>query len=264
MDKLEYFPIPKIVHLSYKSEEEILPMWKEVLPAWKKTNPTWEIKFWSDEENERLIQEEFPWFYETYKNFNYNIQRADAVRCCYLYKYGGLYIDMDHLPIEKIDTIFYNNENKNDNQIYLTMSSNVPRFTNSFMASKPGCKFWIDYLREISNTKTKWYWTNFFEVMNTTGPMQLDKLVKKTNITIGYINPNLIQPCDMCNVTDKCSSIYLKKIQGQTWNLVDSKIVNFLFCNKKFTIILIILILYIIFYFSSKDYICKYSCKKNK
>ena len=30
------FPIPKIVHLSYKSEEQILPEWKDVIPAWKK------------------------------------------------------------------------------------------------------------------------------------------------------------------------------------------------------------------------------------
>lgn len=30
------FPIPKIIHLSYKSEKEILPEWKDVIPAWKK------------------------------------------------------------------------------------------------------------------------------------------------------------------------------------------------------------------------------------
>ena len=63
------FPIPKIVHLSYKSEKEILPEWKDVLPAWKKTNPSWEIKFWSDQDNEDLIRNDFPWFYDKYKNF---------------------------------------------------------------------------------------------------------------------------------------------------------------------------------------------------
>ena len=260
MSKMSKFPIPKIIHLSYKSKEEILPEWKDVLSAWKKTNPTWEIKFWSDKDNEELVLSEFPWFYETYKKFKYNIQRADAVRCCYLFKYGGLYIDMDYLPINKIDKLFYNNIN--DNQIYITMNTSCLYFINSFMASKSGCLFWIDYLKEIIKTKVKWYWTKSLEVFYTTGPFQLTKCIKKSTITFGFISPYLIHKCDICNLQndDKCTSLYLKKIKGQSWNTIDIKLFNVLFCNKYVSLILFFIILYLIFYYSSKKYICKYSC----
>ena len=265
------FPIPKIVHLSYKSEKEILPEWKDVLPAWKKTNPSWEIKFWSDQDNEDLIRNDFPWFYEKYKNFKYGIQRADAVRCCYLYKYGGLYIDMDYLPVGKIDKLFYNevdNKNINDNQIYLTLNTNGLIFFNSFMASKPGNTFWINYLKSIMKTKIKWYWTKYFYVYYTTGPFKLTYNVKKYNSIIGLINPALIHKCEVCDIdkneNNVCKSIYFKRLKGQTWNSLDSKYINFFVCNKYLSVVIFFILLYILFYFSSKNYICKYSCNISK
>jgi mannosyltransferase OCH1-like enzyme len=261
------FPIPKIIHLSYISEKEILTEWKEVIPAWKKTNPNWTIKFWSDKDNEELVKNEFNWFYKTYKKLKYNIQRADAVRCCYLFKYGGLYIDMDYLPVNKIDKLFYSEKNKNDNQIYLTLNTNGLIYFNSFMASKPGCKIWIEYLKSIMNTKIKWYWTKYFYVYNTTGPFQLTKIVNKYNYIIGHINPRLIHKCEVCDL-DKteesiCTSIYFRRIKGQSWNEYDSNIINFFVCNKTLFLLLLLFILYMIFYFSSKNYICKYSCGKS-
>jgi mannosyltransferase OCH1-like enzyme len=258
------FPIPKIIHLTYKSKEEILPEWKNVIPSWKKTNPTWEIKFWSDKENEELVKNDFPWFYETYKNFKYNIQRADAVRCCYLYKYGGLYIDMDYLPVNKIDNLFYSEKNKNNNQIYLTMSPNLPVFTNSFMASKSGCELWIQYLKSIMETKKR-YITKHMQIMNTTGPNKLNDVVKKYNYIIGFINPYLIHPCNVCENDNEilCSSIYLRKIKGQSWNSQDTLILNWIYCNKYKAVFIFLIILYIIFYFSSKSYIYTYSCGKS-
>jgi mannosyltransferase OCH1-like enzyme len=262
------FPIPKIVHLSYKSEEQILPEWKDVIPAWKKTNPSWEIKFWSDKDNEDLVKNEFPWFYDTYKNFKYNIQRADAVRCCYLFKYGGLYIDMDYLPINKIDKLFYNevnNKNVNDNQIYITLNSSGVYFVNSFMASKPGCEFWLKYLKKIMKVKTKWYWTKTFKVFYTTGPFILTKCIKNSTMTFGFISPKLIHKCDICELQEDsnnniCMSIYFKRIKGQSWYENDIRIFNTIFCNKYKSLLILLIILYILFYFSSKNYICKYSC----
>jgi mannosyltransferase OCH1-like enzyme len=261
------FPIPKIIHLSYKSKEEIIPEWKDVLSAWKKTNPTWEIKFWSDKDNEELVLSEFPWFYKTYKNFKYNIQRADAVRCCYLFKYGGLYIDMDYLPLNNIDKLFYNeqyNKNVNDNQIYLTLNTNGLVYFNSFMASKPGNNFWIEYLKSIMKTIPKWYWSKYFYVYNTTGPFKLSENVKNYNSVIGLINPSLIHSCEVCDIENNknlCKSIYFKRLKGQTWNSIDSKIINYFICNKILCILIFFIIMYLLFYFSSKKYICKYRCE---
>lgn len=260
------FPIPKIIHLTYKSESEILPEWKNVINRWNTTNPSWEIKFWNDEQNEELVKTDFPWFYNTYMNFPYAIQRADAVRCCYLYKYGGLYIDMDYEPMNNIDNIFYNENNKNDNEIYLTKNTNGLVYFNSFMASKPNVKFWIEYLKLMMNTKPKKFWTKYFHVYYTTGPFQLTQMVNKWTKVIGMINPNIIHPCEVCDLNDEekadsaCRSIYLKRIKGQSWNEFDSTLINYFVCNKLTFIMLFLAILFIVYYYMSKDLICKYSC----
>jgi mannosyltransferase OCH1-like enzyme len=176
---------------------------------------------------------------------------------------------MDYLPVNNIDKLFYNdkaNGGKNDNQIYLTTSTNVPLFTNSFMASKPNCDFWIKYLKSIMKTKIKWYWSKHMEVMYTTGPNKLNSVVKENNTVIGLINPYLIHACNVCELEDdqKCTSIFLKKIKGQSWNSSDSLFLNWILCNKYKSLLIFLIILYFIFFYSSKDYICKYSCSLQK
>ena len=261
------FPIPKIIHLTYKSKEEILPEWKDVISSWEKTNPTWKVIFWSDKDNEQLVKDKFPWFYNVYKNLKHNIQRADAIRCCYLFEYGGLYIDMDYLPLRSIDNIFYNNDkNKNDNQVYLTLNTSGLCMINSFMASKPKCDFWLEYLRNIMKSikQNKFYFTKHFEVFNTTGPLQLTKTFNNTNNVVGLINPAKIHPCDICDLGNegKCSSIYLKKIKGQSWNSFDTYFLNWIYCNKVKSVLIFFIVLFVLYFYLSKSYICKYSCKR--
>lgn len=262
---MSQFPFPKIVHLTYKNEQEILPEWKNVINKWKTTNPTWEIKFWNDHDNELLVRTEFPWFYDTYKNFKYDIQRVDAVRCCYLFKYGGLYIDMDYEPMNNIESIFYSEKNKNTNEIYLTKNTNGLVYFNSFMASRPGCTFWIEYLKLMMKIVPKWYWTKYFYVYYTTGPFQLTKMVSKWNKVIGIINPNMIHPCEVCDIDKEnvCTSMYLKRIKGQSWNTFDSTIINYFVCNKITVIMFFLAMLFLLYYYMSKDLICKYSCGKS-
>ena len=42
-----------------------------------------------------FIAAEYPWFLETFQNYRYPIQRADAIRYFVLAHYGGTYIDLD-------------------------------------------------------------------------------------------------------------------------------------------------------------------------
>lgn len=256
------FPIPKIIHLTYKSIDEIPEKWKDVLPAWKKTHPDWDIKFWTDGDNDALVSEKFSWFKKTFDNFPYKIQKIDAARLMYLYEYGGVYMDMDYIPLKNINSLF---EGTNNN-IYLTFSSNVNCFTNSFLGSKPGQEFWLDYLRSMIDQKLPWYYTKHFKIMNSTGPSKLDTLVKSFNGVIGYIQPNLIHPCNVCNKScPKTTETYFQTLAGFTWNSYDTKILNFLYCNYKTIIIVIILLLVIlILYIRYEFYKCNICLTQNK
>jgi mannosyltransferase OCH1-like enzyme len=245
--------IPKIIHLSYISLDQIPEKWKDVLPTWKKTHPDWEIRFWSDEDNLELIQKNYPWFLDTYNNFKYKIQKCDAVRICYLHSFGGVYVDMDYLPIQNLNSLF---ENKNCD-LFFTESPNIKCFTNSFLASKPHIDFWLNYLISIKNYQDKWYFTKHFTVMYSTGPLKLNELIKNYDSIIGYVPYHLIHKCNICNTNKGTCKIneqesYLKAIDGQSWNSFDTHLLNFFYCNYR-TLLLMIILIFIFLKYSTID-----------
>lgn len=235
--------IPKIVHLTYISLDKIPDQWKNVIPAWKKTHPDWKLVFYSDQDNDTLVKTHIPWFYDTYCNFPYNIQRVDAVRCLYLYLYGGVYSDMDYMPIKNISPIFKNC----NNSIYLTMSPNVMCFTNSFMASKKGEHFWIMYLKSMMRKPPSFAMGKHLTVMYTSGPLQLSNLVNSFHHIIGYIPSQIIHACNRCDHTDCKNHKYLKPLPGGTWNGYDARLYNFIMCNgSKVVCVIMIVLLFLI------------------
>jgi mannosyltransferase OCH1-like enzyme len=256
-------PIPKIIHLSYKSKESIPEMWINVLSAWQRTNPKWQIMFHDDTDNDRIVKNYFPWFWNTYSNFEYTIQRVDSVRPCYLYLYGGVYIDMDYEPLKAIDKLFANKTA----EIYLTESPNVSTITNSFMASVPNHPFWIIYLKQMQKPTPIHAIGKHLKVMNSTGPLKLHKIYnnilseqKELGLDlfkIEIIPAKLIHPCNRCN--NNCEFMknenedeapYFLSLQGGTWNGLDSLFFNYIMCNWHMIVIftIILLILGICFY----------------
>lgn len=236
--------IPKIIHLTYK-DHNIPSSWKSTIPAWKKYHPDWEIRFWTDEDNRKLIESKYNWFLPIYDSYEYGIQRADAIRYFILYTYGGIYSDMDIEPIKNFDKLF---NKKTSQDVYLIRSPQLSYVTNCFMASKPGSKFWEHVFREMQNLATSpsilWigkHWT----VMNTTGPIMINKVYKNYHrkdkvkiICSEYIVPT---KCNICSKKPcKTKSSYTKLLQGSSWCNFDTKIYNCLLCN--FSIIKAIII----------------------
>ncbi len=71
------------------------PTWITARQACLQWHPNYEYKLWNDSSAEKLILEEYPWFLQTWKNYPYPIQRADSLRYLILYRYGGIFLDMD-------------------------------------------------------------------------------------------------------------------------------------------------------------------------
>ena len=61
-------------------------------------------RLWTADEVDTLIQLEAPeWLQASYRNVRYTAQRAAVARFFILFKYGGLYADLDTFPnLEKI------------------------------------------------------------------------------------------------------------------------------------------------------------------
>lgn len=228
--------IPMIIHQTWKTST-VPSHWQASQDAWIKYHPDWEYRLWTDDDNRSFVQEKFPWFLRTFDNLPYGIQRADAIRYCILYVFGGVYCDLDLEPLGNLENLFPNEG------VYLMASSNSTNYyTNSFMASSPNNPFWMEVLLEIMKPKQWWAIGKHLEVMSTTGPQMIDRVAKKATFTINVLPYRVILPCSICDPQpchDKFSRVRI--LPGASWIAYDTKIFNFFLCNSKKIVLGIVL-----------------------
>jgi hypothetical protein len=109
--------IPKIIHLIYidfgsgkKLEDNI-----KYLTCYNRYKTLeklgFEIKLWDDKISQELIDEYggiFKEYYDDVNNYKYNVKKCDLLRFLILYKYGGIYSDLDIYYLKGIDQIVNN------------------------------------------------------------------------------------------------------------------------------------------------------------
>lgn len=155
--------------------------------------------------NEDFIRTEYPWFYPTYTSYDKEINRADAARVFYMYKYGGMYADLDFLSLKPIDTLLQ------DTGVALgsmgpdrTFEHSIP---NAWMASKAGHRFWMACAEDMIEEAKKKPWEG---AEYLTGPVMLFRVLKKYNETsskdpVTVLAPHLIYPYSWDHDHDKDS-----------------------------------------------------------
>ena len=88
--------IPKIIYFCHKSKNGL----KKYTDNWKKLNPEYSISLSDNQDCERFLLEEFGNLHlEIFKFIPDGPIKADFWRVCALYKYGGIYSDIDNEPI---------------------------------------------------------------------------------------------------------------------------------------------------------------------
>ncbi|MFA0812841.1 glycosyltransferase family 32 protein [Microbulbifer epialgicus] len=134
--------IPKILHQTWKTSS-IPKHWERFQSEWIDFHPDWEYRLWTDEDNRRFIEKEYPDFLELYDSYPYNIQRADAIRYFILHKLGGVYVDLDYQCIQNIEKLL------NDKTCVVGLEPNAhsleqgldKMLCNAFMAVTPDHSF---------------------------------------------------------------------------------------------------------------------------
>lgn len=150
--------------------------------SWKERNPNWYHIEWSKEMCKELVGKYFSEHAEMFGKYRYEIQRCDTIRYLILYRYGGLYADMDYYCNRPFDEVF----EKYTNDIYLVQSPNgtalqdSDHVSNSLMYSRPKHPFWKKLMLEIEiNKETPIYYTKHLMVMFTTGPGIVNRVYSK-------------------------------------------------------------------------------------
>ncbi len=245
--------IPKIIMQTWKNRQ-IPVKWRSSARSIKKYMSDWKHVLMTDDDNREFIKEHFPDFLSHYDKFPYNIQRADAIRACWLYIHGGIYMDLDIEILRPLDSLF--NEPFG---IYLVNSGNFSSYaTNSFMACQPRHHIWLEYIEQMKKPLNKWVMGKHFTVMTTTGPIALTNVLRNTSHKYAVLPTKLLMPCSVCEPNCKIRpDAYLKPLKGGSWNGWDSHFLNFFLCNWKtviiVVIILIILIILLLVAFSKKS-----------
>jgi len=243
------FPIPRLVHISYKTYDSIPKEYNAIFDSWKLTNPDWQINFHSYKDNDIIVKKHFPWLYDTYKNFYFDEQRLDMAKACYLYLYGGLYVDINYLPLANIDPIFY----KTNDELYFAYNNDNENnmIITSFMASKPKSSFWLSYLKNIIGDKGFILNTKYGIINTTTGSAKITNLINFYSGTIGKLPYNEINSCTECN--ENCNkSIYFHVINNNNINDFFSDIdvvlfkIIYCFLKQNFFLLLLIIVISII------------------
>ena len=130
--------ITKIIHQTYKNHN--LPeIYKMCQTEIKKLHPDFEYRFYTDEDMNRLMKTEFPKYYEKFNKLPRMIMKIDMFRYFLMYKYGGLYTDMDYLMFKRFDLL---NEKVVIPCNRVDESGNPVCLGNCIFASQPNHRFW--------------------------------------------------------------------------------------------------------------------------
>lgn len=220
--------IPKLIMQTWKTHE--LPdKWKATQSSIKKYMPDWNYILMTDEMNRAFIQTHFPDFIPYYDAFPYPIQRADAIRYAWLYIHGGLYLDCDFELLAPLDELFFD-----DRDLFLLASSNTPNvLTNAFMAAKPGNKVFTDMIEEMKLPPLFSYFERHLLVMNTTGPMSFNRVVKRSGQLYKQLPSAKLNPYTICDTVHDKPGTLLRPLEGSSWVSGTGVLWQWCYCSAK-------------------------------
>jgi len=191
--------IPKIIMQTWKTKE-IPEKWKKSPISIQKYMKDWKYILLTDKDNSKFVKKYFPDFYETFKNFPYEIQKADAIRYMFLYVKGGIYMDLDHYLKKSLEKLITNKITFMEYE-----SVNGIMFTNSFIISPKRHPFWLKVIREMKKPVPFYCIIKSQIVYESTGPYMLSRVIRKQNV-------------DKKKLKMKKMKKYLGQLEGQSWH----------------------------------------------
>lgn len=215
------------VFLSWKRLESIPSALRPCVDSFAKVNQGSRIEFQSDEDCLDFVAREFPEFLPTYLSYPPGILRADIWRVLVLYKYGGVYADIDVECLRPLEELLAA-VGHDDWELLLTTDHPVHErmhfggrtmWMNDFMIAKPGARF----LKRVIDAFVAQGGEEHHPAaaVMVTGPGLFSRLVEEAGgPEAAGITPlpwQWIHPLpDMSNEFPEKAE-YLKKIRERTW-----------------------------------------------
>lgn len=190
-------PFPRRLLQTWKSTTDLPPRFHYWRASWLRYHPRWRHDFWDDAANRAFVAKHFAWFLPTYDSYEKEICRADAVRYCYLYHYGGVYADMDFEALRSLEPLLTQYDGRADILLGSLRSGFSPWMShavpNALMISTPRQYFWLAVLKEMARRRAK---AKTQSVEELTGPVVLRDVYKERQgiSRIHVLSPETLYP----------------------------------------------------------------------
>lgn len=177
-------PPKRLIHQSWKTRDNLPDHFQKWSDDWRRIHGSnWTYVLWTDEDNKQLVQRYYIDYFDVYNDLPREIYRADMVRNMYMHKFGGVYGDLDLVPLSPLqkhitdfatDTLtapvaYVGRMGDNDE-----FEHSIP---NAFMAStSPGHPFWLTPLAFVRDHQKEEIYNQ--EPESLTGPVALRSCVK--------------------------------------------------------------------------------------
>ena len=163
MGKEDVLPVPKLLHQTWK-DVHVPEKWQAAQKSCIDAHPEYVYKLWTDQDGLNFLQQEYPWFLNTYLSYPHSIQRVDALRYFILHTYGGIYLDLDVGCKRRLD--FMRRAN------FTAPITSPVGMSNDVMAAVPRSPFLEQVIKRLPYWN-HWLLTKYIQVMFSTGPMFL-------------------------------------------------------------------------------------------
>lgn len=171
-------PIPKVINQTWE-HKNLTPGIKKYIDKLKSLNPDFEYKLHDKLDRESFIKENFDdQVLESYSRLEAPAFKADLWRLCYLYKFGGVYIDIDMSCINSFENLF-------DNFDFIApidcdgWGNESHQISNAFIASAPNHPILKNCIDLIAANVAGEKWNNSEYVLNLCGPGALGKSINQ-------------------------------------------------------------------------------------
>ena len=266
--------IPRIIHQTWKTDK-IPEVWVESVNACKDIHKSYKYILWTHATMKDFVKKEYPEFYKTYNSYPNVIQRCDAFRYLVLYKYGGIYIDMDIKCLKPITDEFLSDNdvilselvyNFFHASLFVCVGHNAMEkiINNGVIMTVPKHPILLYTIEQAKKNKNSFYYNinKTIYVFSSTGPICLTFATKKfksenESSKIKIIDETYFEACDLIQVNnEECKfpehAIGVHLYENSWLDTSDNIFISIVSFIVKYKYLFIFLIVFLILFFIVK------------
>ncbi|OCK73898.1 glycosyltransferase family 32 protein [Lepidopterella palustris CBS 459.81] len=154
-------PVPPIIHHVLLGMTTTPRNWESARAACLAMHPGYNSKLWTDAEAGDFVAREFPGMVKTWQSYPYTIQKADSLRYMIMYKYGGIFLDLDLHCLRSLDPLRQFS--------FVAPAARPMGISNGFFMASPHHPFLKALVENLPRFNIHWFGIPYATVMFSTG-----------------------------------------------------------------------------------------------